>query len=90
MEAIANSPIVIVVPHCPVVCSDSSSIPEVVGNAAEYFDPKNRESMRTAMEKVLNSPTRRDELIECGHVRCAEFSWERCADETLEIYRGMM
>ena len=75
---------------CPVVCSDSSSIPEVVGNAAEYFDPKNRESMRTAMEKVLNSPTRRDELIECGHVRCAEFSWERCADETLEIYRGMM
>ena len=75
---------------CPVVCSDSSSIPEVVGNAAEYFDPKNRESMRTAMEKVLNSPTRRTELIECGHVRCTQFSWKRCADETLAIYRGLM
>lgn len=75
---------------CPVACSNNSSIPEVVGNAAEYFDPKDNESMCTAMERVLNSSLRQAELIKYGHVRCAQFSWERCAEETLAIYRGLV
>lgn len=75
---------------CPVACSNNSSIPEVVGDAAEYFDPKSTESIRAAMERVLNSTARRLALIESGFVRCAQFSWERCAEETLAIYRGLM
>lgn len=75
---------------CPVACSNNSSIPEVVGEAGEYFDPNDIESMRVAMERVLNSPTRRAELIHYGSVRCAQFSWERCAKETLAIYRSLM
>ncbi|MGR9013565.1 MAG: glycosyltransferase family 4 protein [Gammaproteobacteria bacterium] len=75
---------------CPVACSNSSSIPEVAGDAAEYFDPKNTESMRTAMERVLNSASRQPELINSGYLRCSQFSWKRCADETLAVYRKLL
>ena len=61
--------------RCPVICSNTSSIPEVVGDAGEYFDPGNIESMRGAIESVLESQTRRDELITKGAARCALFSW---------------
>jgi glycosyltransferase involved in cell wall biosynthesis len=75
---------------CPVLCSGRSSIPEVVGDAGEYFDPEDPEAMRVAIESVLESPSRRDELIAKGRARSAGFSWERCAGETHEIYRSMM
>jgi len=75
---------------CPVACSNNSSIPEVAGNAVEYFDPKDTESMRVAMECVLNSTARRAELIDYGFVRCTQFSWERCAEETLAVYRSLV
>src|SRR5439155_12052756 len=70
---------------CPVIASKTSSIPEVVGDAGEYFDPGNMESIRSAIESVLESPTRRDELVMKGRARCAQFSWARCAGETLTI-----
>jgi len=75
---------------CPVVCSNNSSIPEVVGEAGEYFDPNDIDSMRTAMERVLNSLARRAELIDFGVTRRAQFSWQRCAKETLAIYRNLI
>ena len=75
---------------CPVACSNNSSIPEVVGNASEYFNATDIESMRVAMEYILNSNSRREELIALGKLRCAEFSWQRCASETLAIYRNLI
>lgn len=72
---------------CPVVCSNTSSIPEVVGNAAEQFDPANHESMRKAIESVVGNDLLRESLIERGRDRVGYFSWERCAKETLDIYR---
>jgi glycosyltransferase involved in cell wall biosynthesis len=75
---------------CPVVCSNVSSIPEVVGNAGEYFNPLDLNSMRYALEEVLTSVTRRAELIKNGQQRCALFSWQRCAAETAVIYKGLM
>jgi glycosyltransferase involved in cell wall biosynthesis len=75
---------------CPVVCSKSSSIPEVVGDAGEYFDPQHIESIRASLESVLQSSERRAELIRKGFKKCAEYSWDRCASETLEIYRGLV
>jgi glycosyltransferase involved in cell wall biosynthesis len=75
---------------CPVACSNNSSIPEVVGDAGEYFDPANIESIRVAMEHVLNSAARRTELIDKGLIRCGQFSWKRCAEETLAIYKGLI
>lgn len=75
---------------CPVACSNNSSIPEVVDNAAEYFDPKDIDSIRVAMEHVLNSTARRAELIDLGSARCKQFSWERCAEETLTVYKSLI
>lgn len=75
---------------CPVICSNTSSIPEVVGDAGEYFDPKDPESIRASIELVLESQSRRDELVMKGRVRCAMFSWARCANETLAIYRSLI
>lgn len=72
---------------CPVVCSNTSSIPEVVGDAGEYFDPADTESMRAAIERVVTSDNRRHLLISKGRERLESFSWDRCAVETLDIYR---
>lgn len=75
---------------CPVVCSNTSSIPEVVGDAGAYFDPHDVSSMRQAIESVLHSPARRSELVGLGADRVHAFSWDRCATETLAIYRKLV
>jgi glycosyltransferase involved in cell wall biosynthesis len=75
---------------CPVACSNSSSLPEVVGDAAAMFDPKDANHMRSALESVLNSEALRNSLIARGRLRCQEFSWKRCARETLDVYRKAM
>jgi glycosyltransferase involved in cell wall biosynthesis len=75
---------------CPVICSDTSSIPEVVGDAGEYFDPENVDSMTHVIESVVQSTEKRNQLIRKGHERCDMFSWSRCAQETLSVYKGLM
>jgi glycosyltransferase involved in cell wall biosynthesis len=75
---------------CPVVCSNTSSIPEVVGDAGEYFEPNSIDSIRVAIERVLQIKERRKLLVQNGIERCGLFSWERCASETLEIYRSIV
>ena len=75
---------------CPVVCSNSSSIPEVVDNAGEYFAPGDRDSIQDALERVLQSSSRQVELADLGHVRCRHFSWNRCAAETHSVYKKLL
>ena len=72
---------------CPVVCSDTSSLPEVVGNAAELFDPRAPESIAAAINRVVGSPTRAAELRALGQTRRRQFSWDRCARSHHEVYR---
>jgi len=75
---------------CPVISSNTSSLPEVVGDAAEYFDPTNEESILVALERVLDSPERRAELVMRGEEQYRKFTWEKCAQETLSIYRSLI
>jgi glycosyltransferase involved in cell wall biosynthesis len=75
---------------CPVICSRSSSLPEVGGDAVEYCDPHSEMDMMLAMERVLQTDSLRLGLVEKGRLQCAKFSWQRCAKETLEIYRRVM
>ena len=75
---------------CPVVCSNSSSLPEVVGDAAETFDPLDEEAMRVAIERVIDSPSRRNELITAGRERYPLFTWKNCAHKTERIYRELL
>jgi len=70
----------------PVVASNTSSIPEVVGNAALLFDPYNVEEMADAMHRALTDEQLRSDLRQKGFERVKQFSWERAARETLAVY----
>lgn len=71
----------------PVVAADNSSLPEVGGDAALYFDAQDVEQLVSQLEIALNEKDRREELVRKGLARLAEFSWEKCARETLEYIR---
>lgn len=66
--------------HVPVLLSNSSSLPEVGGDAALYADPDNLDSIRAGLERLLESPELRRDLIERGVRQVAKFSWQRAAD----------
>lgn len=72
---------------CPVVTSNRSSIPEVVGDAAIQVNPESVDELAAAISRVLKSADTRAEMKEAGLARAAGFSWEKCARETLEVYR---
>jgi glycosyltransferase involved in cell wall biosynthesis len=75
---------------CPVICSDRSSLPEVVGEAVRFFDPESIDSLTDALNQVVSDSSLRRALINKGHLRSAEFSWSKCADETLKVYKRLM
>lgn len=75
---------------CPVVCANTSSIPEVVGGAAEMFDPNDVEDIRNAIERVVVSDEHANSLIARGRERIKLFSWDRCAEATLAVYRKVL
>ena len=75
---------------CPVICSKTSSLPEVVGNAAQFFDPEKQDDITEVIEGVLKSSERRSWLITQGRAQCAKFSWEKCAAKTMEIYKNLL
>jgi glycosyltransferase involved in cell wall biosynthesis len=75
---------------CPVACSNSSSLPEVAGDAAQLFDPLNLDSIRSALETVLESPSTATALRERGRIRRQQFSWRNCAENTIRIYRQVL
>jgi len=75
---------------CPLVCSDTSSLPEIAGNAAEYFNPYDSKSIFNAVKNVLNSSERQQVLKENGIDRLKLFSWERTAEETKKVYKSIL
>jgi glycosyltransferase involved in cell wall biosynthesis len=74
---------------CPVVCSNTASLPEIAGDAAELCDPSDPAHIAAAIENVL-SPARATELRRLGAARVKEFTWEKCARETREVYRSLL
>jgi glycosyltransferase involved in cell wall biosynthesis len=71
----------------PVVTSNISSLPEVVGDAAVLVNPENVFDIARGIREVLLDQPMREELIRRGHAQAARFSWERTAREVLDIYR---
>lgn len=71
---------------CPVLCSNSSSIPEVAGDAAMYFDARDIQQMAVALQKMVQSPEERLLLISKGKERVKQFSWDICAQQTYSVY----
>jgi glycosyltransferase involved in cell wall biosynthesis len=70
----------------PVACSNASSLPEVAGDAALLFDPRDQRAIAAAMQRLLTDPVLAADLRERGLARAHEFTWERTARLTLESY----
>ncbi len=70
----------------PVICSNRTSLPEVVGDAAISVDPDDIRAMAEAMRSVLTDSTLRDNLRARSLQRAAQFSWRKAAKETLAVY----
>lgn len=71
---------------CPVIASNSSSLPEVGGDAAVYFNPKNIDEITEKISLVLDDKSMRLKLIKKGLERFKKFSWKKMAEQTLEVY----
>jgi glycosyltransferase involved in cell wall biosynthesis len=74
---------------CPVVVSNTSSMPEVCGNAALYVNPYNVPEIAQAMERVLTDTKLKKDMIKKGLKQAKKFSWEKNARETLEVYEEL-
>jgi glycosyltransferase involved in cell wall biosynthesis len=74
----------------PVVAANNSSIPEIVGDAARLFEATDPHGMSETIAKVLSNEQTRMGLIQLGRKRNAGFSWEKCARETLAVYRTVL
>jgi glycosyltransferase involved in cell wall biosynthesis len=73
----------------PVVTSNTSSLPEVAGDAAVLVDPYSVESIIEGMERVLNDQGLAAELRRRGPIRAREFSWERSVSKTHDLYEAV-
>lgn len=71
----------------PVVAADNSSIPEIVGDAALQFSAQDADGLAELMSSVLTNPSLRAEMSRRGIERAAYFSWEKCALETIKVYK---
>ncbi len=74
----------------PVLASRGSSIPEVGGAAALYFDPLDTDGMTETLLRLLRDPTLREEMRERGLAQARRFSWSKAAAETAAVYRAVL
>jgi glycosyltransferase involved in cell wall biosynthesis len=75
---------------CPVISSDSSCLPEILGPAAEYFEDNCQESAITAMNRLLADPSRQADLVKTGFEQIKLYKWDDCAEQTLKCYRRIL
>jgi alpha-1,3-rhamnosyl/mannosyltransferase len=74
----------------PVVASNVTCLPEVLGSAAVLVDPNDVAAFSKAVESVLSDARARTSLIAAGREHAREFTWERCAGQTLNVYREVI
>jgi glycosyltransferase involved in cell wall biosynthesis len=71
----------------PTIAARSSSLPEIGGDAALYFEPRDAEGLETQLRRLLGDEVLRNELIDRGRRRAAEFRWDRAAEKTLDVFK---
>lgn len=75
---------------CPVILSNSGSLPEIGGNAAFYFIPGSKESLEEKIKELIYNETKIKELILKGYNRAREFSWDNTVKKTISIYKEIL
>ncbi len=74
----------------PVITSNIESLPEITAGSAILINPNKKEEISEALEIVLNNKELKIKLIEQGIKKAKEFCWEKCAKETLEVYKEVI
>lgn len=74
----------------PVICSNTSSLPEVVGRAGLLINPQDETEIAQAMKKILNSPLLAQKLSAKGQKQAEKFSWAKTARETLAVFHKIL
>jgi glycosyltransferase involved in cell wall biosynthesis len=74
----------------PVIASNVSSLPEVVGNTGLLIDPHDVDGLTRAIEMFLGTPELRQQLSQKALNRSALFTWERCVEQTIDAYRSVV
>lgn len=74
----------------PVITSNTSSLPEVGGEAALYVDPYNVKDIESAINLVMTDLKNYEKLVQKGLENVKKFSWKKCADETINVYQKLM
>lgn len=82
LEAMARS--------CPVLSSDCSSLPEILGDAAMYFNPEDEDDVLGKINLLLNDSNLRQKLIDKGINQAKKYNWWGCANQTLEVYKQVL
>ena len=75
---------------CPVLTANTSSMPEVCGEAAFYFDPTDPAALKFALQRALSDTEGTQRMKDKGYQQVTRFRWERTADETLNVYRRVL
>jgi glycosyltransferase involved in cell wall biosynthesis len=72
----------------PLICANTSALPEVAGDAALFVDPYNTVSISSAMLQLVESPNLQAELVQKGQARQLHFSWQKAAQEIHDLMQG--
>lgn len=89
-EGFGISPLEAMTCGTPVIVSNTSSIPEVVGDAGLYFDPSSKEELLDVLDKITDDTMLRGKLIRKGLAGSKKFKWEETAARTYKIYKEIL
>jgi glycosyltransferase involved in cell wall biosynthesis len=74
----------------PLLCSNRTAMPEIAGDAAQYFDPENREELIFWLRRFATDSSLKAQLREKAFERAKNFSWDTTAEQTVAIYRSLI
>ena len=74
----------------PVVCSGTTSVPEVVGETALKIEPENPESIAAGIDRIISDKTFAAEMVRKAKTRAAQFTWQNTARQTLQLYNSLI
>lgn len=74
----------------PVITSNISSMPEIGGEAALLVDPENSDDIKKKLKMIIEDKDLQKERVKKGFVQAGKFSWEKCAQETVKVYRQLL
>jgi glycosyltransferase involved in cell wall biosynthesis len=89
-EGFGHPPLEAMAAGVPVVAARAGALPEVTGDAALLVDPTDQDAISDALTRVLDDDDLRTQLVARGHARVDDFSWSRCVDELVALYRRLV